>query len=208
MLARMARGRRPAARGGERLRVRRDQRARGARGGAAADCLDPVTARRGGAAGVGAHGAGARRDVHQPGGLPVDDRRAAGRYRAHAADRPPRLHSPPRGSRRPASATPRGRSPPAIRAAPARGRSAPTCRPSASSVPGQGSQYPRMGFGLYRSEPAFRDAYDECCAIVEAHTGVDPRARLLRRGSPGAGADQPSPSRPSSASSTRSRGCG
>ncbi len=41
--------------------------------------------------------------------------------------------------------------------------------------PGQGSQYPRMGLGLYRSEPAFRDAYDECCAIVQAHTGADPR---------------------------------
>jgi amino acid adenylation domain-containing protein len=41
--------------------------------------------------------------------------------------------------------------------------------------PGQGSQYPRMGFGLYHSEPAFRAAYDECCAILEAHLGNDPR---------------------------------
>jgi amino acid adenylation domain-containing protein len=41
--------------------------------------------------------------------------------------------------------------------------------------PGQGSQYARMGHGLYHSEPAFRAAYDECCAILEAHTGVDPR---------------------------------
>ncbi len=41
--------------------------------------------------------------------------------------------------------------------------------------PGQGSQYPRMGYGLYHSEPAFRAAYDECCAILQAHTGHDPR---------------------------------
>ncbi|HZJ69475.1 MAG TPA: acyltransferase domain-containing protein, partial [Planctomycetota bacterium] len=41
--------------------------------------------------------------------------------------------------------------------------------------PGQGSQYPRMGHGLYQGEPAFRAAYDECCAILEAHTGIDPR---------------------------------
>jgi len=49
--------------------------------------------------------------------------------------------------------------------------------------PGQGSQYPRMGWGLYHSEPAFRAAYDECCAIFAAFTeaftdgprGSDPR---------------------------------
>jgi amino acid adenylation domain-containing protein len=41
--------------------------------------------------------------------------------------------------------------------------------------PGQGSQYPRMGWGLYHSEPAFRDAYEACCAIVESITGSDPR---------------------------------
>ncbi len=41
--------------------------------------------------------------------------------------------------------------------------------------PGQGSQYPQMGLGLYRSELAFRAAYDECCAIVQAHGGTDPR---------------------------------
>src|SRR6185436_1431328 len=42
--------------------------------------------------------------------------------------------------------------------------------------PGQGSQYARMGGGLYHSEPAFRAAYDECCTLIEAHTGSDPRA--------------------------------
>src|SRR6185436_8610049 len=41
--------------------------------------------------------------------------------------------------------------------------------------PGQGSQYARMGYGLYHSEPAFRAAYDECCELLEAHTGTDPR---------------------------------
>src|ERR1700760_3514078 len=34
--------------------------------------------------------------------------------------------------------------------------------------PGQGSQYPRMGYGLYHSEPAFRAAYDECCDLLAA----------------------------------------
>ncbi|MGZ5968071.1 MAG: aminotransferase class III-fold pyridoxal phosphate-dependent enzyme, partial [Polyangiales bacterium] len=33
-------------------------------------------------------------------------------------------------------------------------------------APGQGSQYARMGHGLYESEPAFREAYDACCKIL------------------------------------------
>ena len=41
--------------------------------------------------------------------------------------------------------------------------------------PGQGSQYPRMGQGLYQSEPAFRQAYDQCCEILEPLLGTDPR---------------------------------
>ncbi|HEY0481708.1 MAG TPA: amino acid adenylation domain-containing protein, partial [Kofleriaceae bacterium] len=49
--------------------------------------------------------------------------------------------------------------------------------------PGQGSQYARMGGGLYHSEPAFRAAYDECCAILEALPATpwagDPRAVLF-----------------------------
>ncbi|TMQ20176.1 MAG: amino acid adenylation domain-containing protein [Deltaproteobacteria bacterium] len=44
--------------------------------------------------------------------------------------------------------------------------------------PGQGSQYARMGWGLYHAEPAFRAAYDECLAILEAHM-ADPRAVLF-----------------------------
>ncbi|MEZ4360740.1 MAG: amino acid adenylation domain-containing protein [Kofleriaceae bacterium] len=45
--------------------------------------------------------------------------------------------------------------------------------------PGQGAQYPRMGAGLYETEPAFRAAYDDCCSIIEAHTGEDPRLRFF-----------------------------
>ncbi|HEU4726876.1 MAG TPA: amino acid adenylation domain-containing protein, partial [Kofleriaceae bacterium] len=45
--------------------------------------------------------------------------------------------------------------------------------------PGQGAQYPRMGWGLYHSEPAFCAAYDECCAILESYAGGDPRETLF-----------------------------
>lgn len=41
--------------------------------------------------------------------------------------------------------------------------------------PGQGSQYASMGRGLYDSEPAFREAYDECCAVLERELGHDPK---------------------------------
>ncbi len=42
--------------------------------------------------------------------------------------------------------------------------------------PGQGSHYAQMGRGLHETEPAFRAAYDECCAILTAVLGHDPRA--------------------------------
>ncbi|HEY0190807.1 MAG TPA: amino acid adenylation domain-containing protein [Kofleriaceae bacterium] len=45
--------------------------------------------------------------------------------------------------------------------------------------PGQGAQYPRMGWGLYHAEPAFRAAFDACCAILEVHWGHDPRDLLF-----------------------------
>ncbi|MET1161903.1 MAG: amino acid adenylation domain-containing protein, partial [Pseudoxanthomonas sp.] len=41
--------------------------------------------------------------------------------------------------------------------------------------PGQGAQYAAMGHGLYQTEPAFRDAYDQCCEILQNLTGNDPR---------------------------------
>ncbi|MEZ4403025.1 MAG: amino acid adenylation domain-containing protein [Kofleriaceae bacterium] len=41
--------------------------------------------------------------------------------------------------------------------------------------PGQGSQYVQMGRGLYQAEPAFRAAYDECCALLAPLFDDDPR---------------------------------
>ncbi|CCH32918.1 SDR family NAD(P)-dependent oxidoreductase [Actinosynnema sp. NPDC047251] len=45
-------------------------------------------------------------------------------------------------------------------------------------LPGQGSQYPGMGAGLYRSEPVFRAAVDECADLLVPHLGLDLRAEL------------------------------
>jgi acyl transferase domain-containing protein len=41
--------------------------------------------------------------------------------------------------------------------------------------PGQGSQYTRMGQGLYAGEPLFRETYDECCRLIAAQMGNDPK---------------------------------
>jgi acyl transferase domain-containing protein len=40
---------------------------------------------------------------------------------------------------------------------------------------GQGSQYPDMGGGLYRSEPVYRAAVDECAELLRAHLDRDIR---------------------------------
>ncbi len=45
--------------------------------------------------------------------------------------------------------------------------------------PGQGAQYAGMGQGLYHAEPAFRVAYDQCCAILAGELDGDPRTLLL-----------------------------
>lgn len=39
--------------------------------------------------------------------------------------------------------------------------------------PGQGSQYPGMGEDLYRSEPVYRQAVDECCGHLRQVAGLD-----------------------------------
>jgi len=41
--------------------------------------------------------------------------------------------------------------------------------------PGQGSQHIRMGQEVYETEPVFREHFDRCCAIFQAHTGVNLR---------------------------------
>ncbi|WP_169708646.1 non-ribosomal peptide synthetase/type I polyketide synthase [Trinickia terrae] len=53
------------------------------------------------------------------------------------------------------------------------------------AFPGQGSQYVDMGSNLYRQEPAFRAALDECAAILRKHLGEDIRSVLF----PSAGVD-------------------
>lgn len=42
--------------------------------------------------------------------------------------------------------------------------------------PGQGSQYPAMGAGLYRDIPEFARHYDACADILAEHHGIDLRA--------------------------------
>jgi amino acid adenylation domain-containing protein len=41
--------------------------------------------------------------------------------------------------------------------------------------PGQGAQYVRMGEGLYRSEPVFREQVDLCCELLKTALGFDLR---------------------------------
>ncbi|MFM2051975.1 MAG: non-ribosomal peptide synthetase, partial [Pseudomonadota bacterium] len=44
--------------------------------------------------------------------------------------------------------------------------------------PGQGSQYPGMGRGLYAQEAVFRDAVDACARLLQPHLGLDIRALI------------------------------
>jgi acyl transferase domain-containing protein/thioesterase domain-containing protein/acyl carrier protein len=55
-------------------------------------------------------------------------------------------------------------------------------------MPGGGAQYASMGAGLYRSEPVFRQAIDDCCAITDGLLGVQLRDLLY----PAADIDQAS----------------
>jgi acyl transferase domain-containing protein/acyl carrier protein len=48
---------------------------------------------------------------------------------------------------------------------------------------GQGAQYPRMGAGLYETEPVFRDAIDDCAARFGSILGEDVRDLFLRQAS-------------------------
>jgi acyl transferase domain-containing protein/glutamate-1-semialdehyde aminotransferase len=47
--------------------------------------------------------------------------------------------------------------------------------------PGQGSQYLEMGRDLLATEPAFREAVDECARLLEPHLGLDIRETLYPR---------------------------
>ena len=53
-----------------------------------------------------------------------------------------------------------------------------TVRPVVFMFPGQGNQYPGMGRGLYRSEPAFRETVDRCAELLIPHLGFDLRSVL------------------------------
>jgi acyl transferase domain-containing protein len=58
---------------------------------------------------------------------------------------------------------------------------------------GQGAQHPGMGAELYRTEPAYRDAFDACADLLAPILGRDLRALVLgdatTEGAPGAEAD-------------------
>ena len=139
----------------------------------------------------------------------VDPRRC----RLHAADRPAGDEAPSRGrgQRR------RGRGGGARREG-CRSVCSPTPRPTiARSVAfmfaGGGAQYPNMGLDLYREEPVFRAAVDECLALCEARLNRDAaRAAVPARGPGGRSGRAGSSDRPSrcprcSRSSTRRPGC-
>ncbi|MGB0465983.1 MAG: amino acid adenylation domain-containing protein [Pontibacterium sp.] len=67
-----------------------------------------------------------------------------------------------------------------------KGQSAESGRPVVFLFPGQGSQYPDMGRGLYEKEPVFRQAVDHCAEVLAPLMGVDLRDVLY----PAADADR------------------
>ena len=52
-------------------------------------------------------------------------------------------------------------------------------RPVVFMFPGQGSQYPGMAAGLYKTEPVARRAIDRCARILEKEIGVDLRKLIF-----------------------------
>ncbi len=59
-------------------------------------------------------------------------------------------------------------------------------RPVVFLFPGQGTQYPGMGGGLYAAEAPFREAVDRCAGLLAPHLGLDLREVLFpaRSGGP------------------------
>lgn len=58
-------------------------------------------------------------------------------------------------------------------------RAAAVAPPVALLMPGQGTQYPGMGVGLYRGDGVFRRELDRCAELFAAETGEDLREVLL-----------------------------
>jgi acyl transferase domain-containing protein len=67
-------------------------------------------------------------------------------------------------------------------------------RPVVFLFPGGGAQHVRMGQGLYESEPAFREAFDACAAIMQRRFGLSLRATLYPPGAEDTVAPLPRPS--------------
>lgn len=59
-----------------------------------------------------------------------------------------------------------------------------TQRPVIFMFPGGGAQYPYMAQGLYREEPVFRQAVDECAEILHPLLGLDIRALIYPHSQP------------------------
>src|SRR5207302_1631450 len=58
----------------------------------------------------------------------------------------------------------------------------PRARPVAFMFPGQGTQHPGMGRGLYDSEPTFRKTLDRCAEILRPRLGLDLRTLIYPAG--------------------------